>query len=74
MPRLPRVTTTQMMRALRRDGWEVTNIVGSHYQFVHPTKAGKVTVAMHRGDLDVRTTSKILGQAGLSADDLRRLL
>jgi predicted RNA binding protein YcfA (HicA-like mRNA interferase family) len=51
-----------MLRVLRRDGWSEVSIAGSHYQLVHPAKSGKVTVAMHRGDLDVKATANILKQ------------
>jgi len=48
------------------DGWrrKKTNS-GSHQQYVHPTKPGKVTIPKHRGDLDPRTIHSILTQAGL---------
>ena len=29
---------------LMDDGWELVNVVGSHHQFKHPFKTGKVTV------------------------------
>jgi predicted RNA binding protein YcfA (HicA-like mRNA interferase family) len=40
----------------------------------HPTKSGPVAVPFHRGDLKTGTLNRILEQAGLTADDLRRLL
>jgi predicted RNA binding protein YcfA (HicA-like mRNA interferase family) len=49
MPRLPRVTGAEVLRALQRDGWRERNQVGSHKQLVHSTKPGVVTVAMHAG-------------------------
>ena len=75
MPKLPRVTARQMLRALGRDGWQVESGVGSHLQLVHPTKPGKVTVPVHAGDvIGPKLFKNILTQAGLSADELRRLL
>lgn len=39
---------------------------GSHRQFVHPLKAGKVTVAGHESDdIPPKTLKSILKQAGL---------
>lgn len=75
MPKLPRVTAKQMLRALRRDGWEVQSSVGSHLQIVHPSKPGKVTVPMHAGDvIGPKLVKNILSQAQLTVDELRRLL
>ncbi len=74
-PKLPRITSTDLLRALRRDGWVEVHQEGSHIQLRHPTKPGRVTVAYHRGDvLNPKTLSRALEQASLTADDLRRLL
>ena len=51
MPRLPRVNAREILRVLRRDGWEVEATAGSHVQLRHPTKPGKVTVPFHAGDI-----------------------
>ncbi|MDR1616331.1 MAG: type II toxin-antitoxin system HicA family toxin, partial [Syntrophomonadaceae bacterium] len=32
------------------DGWTLKTIKGSHHQYVHPTKPGKVTIPCHSGD------------------------
>ena len=36
---------------LKDDGWYVSDISGSHYQYKHPTKPGKVSVPNHPGDI-----------------------
>ncbi|MEE3402523.1 MAG: type II toxin-antitoxin system HicA family toxin [Acutalibacteraceae bacterium] len=38
---------------------------GSHHQYTHPQKKGKVTIPNHKGDLDMKTVNSILKQAGL---------
>ncbi len=73
MPRLPRVTAAELLRALRRDGWIEDHQTGSHVILLHPAKPGRVTVPFHRGTMRTGTIAGILDQAGLSADDLRRL-
>ena len=74
-PKLPRITADDFLRALRRDGWVETHQEGSHIQLRHPNKPGRVTVAYHRGDiLNPKTLSRALEQAGLTVDELRRLL
>lgn len=59
-------TFRELEKLLRDDGWILKNVVGSHHQYVHPTKPGKVTIPRHGGDIDTRTERKILKQAGLA--------
>jgi predicted RNA binding protein YcfA (HicA-like mRNA interferase family) len=56
----------EILALLRRDGWFVVVIVGSHRQLKHPQKRGRVTVAGHPADeLHPKTLKSILIQAGL---------
>ncbi len=55
----------EIEKIITADGWYHTNTRGSHKQFKHPTKPGKVTIPQHRGDLDIKTAKSILKQAGL---------
>ncbi len=74
-PKQPRVTSTQLLRALQRDGWEIDHQTGSHIRLWHPTKKGLVTVAYHPGKIiKLKTLATVLEQAGCTADDMRRLL
>jgi predicted RNA binding protein YcfA (HicA-like mRNA interferase family) len=51
---------------LEQDGWVLVNQEGSHRQYKHPTKKGRVTVAGQLGhDLAPGTLNSILKQAGL---------
>jgi len=55
-----------VIRILEADGWQLFVMRGSHRQFRHPTKAGKVTVAGHpSADVAVVTFNNIMKQAGL---------
>lgn len=74
-PKLPRVTARDLLRALHQGGWFETTQVGSHATLRHPTRPGKVIVPVHGGrTLRLGTLSQILDQAGLTAEDLVRLL
>lgn len=55
----------EIEKILLADGWYHKNTKGSHKQFKHPTKPGKVTVPQHKGDLGIKTAKSILRQAGL---------
>ena len=53
-------------RLLKRDGWYEVNQVGSHHQYKHPTKIGKVTVPEHSGkDINIYVVKSIIKQSGL---------
>ena len=55
-----------MIRLLEQDGWRLIAQRGSHRQYEHPTKSGKVTVAGKPNlDVPVGTALNILRQAGL---------
>ena len=55
-----------MIRLVEKDGWCLVAFEGSHRQFKHPTKKGRVTIAGHPSmDLDPKTQNSILKQAGL---------
>lgn len=55
----------QIIKQLTEDGWYLVHVVGSHHQYKHPTKPGKVTVPHPKKDLPASTVRSILRQAGL---------
>lgn len=55
----------ELEKILVEDGWYFVKQVGSHRQFKHPSKPGKVTIPFHAGDVDKGTANSILKQAGL---------
>jgi predicted RNA binding protein YcfA (HicA-like mRNA interferase family) len=56
----------ELIRLLEDDGWRVVGQRGSHQQYEHPSKPGKVTVAGKPGaDVPKGTAANILRQAGL---------
>lgn len=55
-----------VIRLIEEDGWALVAIKGSHRQFRHPFKSGRVTIAGHLGDDLARgTLNSVLKQAGL---------
>jgi predicted RNA binding protein YcfA (HicA-like mRNA interferase family) len=55
-----------LIRTLEADGWYLVNEKGSHRQYKHPTKPGRVTVAGNPSyELSPGTLNSILKQAGL---------
>jgi predicted RNA binding protein YcfA (HicA-like mRNA interferase family) len=55
-----------LIRAIEQDGWRLVATRGSHRQYKHPEKPGKVTVAGNPGkDVPSGTLNSVLKQAGL---------
>jgi len=55
----------EIIKIIENDGWYLKRTKGSHRQFKHPTRSGKVTIAGHeRDDLHPKTEISILKQAG----------
>lgn len=50
---------------LKIDGWYLVATKGSHHQYKHETKEGRVTVPHPKKDLPIGTVNSILKQAGL---------
>ncbi|MGZ8847264.1 MAG: type II toxin-antitoxin system HicA family toxin [Pyrinomonadaceae bacterium] len=56
----------EVLRLLKADGWVLVTTEGSHRQFKHSTKPGRVTVSGHaRDDVHPKTLKSMLSQAGL---------
>jgi len=73
--RLPAVKPSEVLRALRRGGFFVHHVSGSHYVLKHPGKPHlRVTVPYHNRDLKRGTLASILEQAGLTSEEFVELL
>lgn len=59
------MNSTKIIKQIEDDGWYLVNVVGSHHQFKHPTKKGRVTVPHPKKDLPIKTVKTILKQAGI---------
>ncbi|MXW65865.1 MAG: type II toxin-antitoxin system HicA family toxin [Gemmatimonadales bacterium] len=62
----------EAIRLIEQDGWRLVRIRGSHRQYKHPEKVGRVTVPGNvNDDLAVGTWKSILKQAGLTGGGQR---
>ena len=60
------VKVISILNALRDDGWLLTAQKGSHRQYKHPTKSGKVTVnGKESDDICGKLLKSIEDQSGL---------
>ncbi len=59
------MTVKEIEKILKADGWYFVAAKGSHNQYKHTVKSGKVTGPNHKGDIPIGTVKAILKQAGL---------
>ena len=60
----------EIIKLLEADGWFLVATKGSHKQYKHPTKLGRVTIAGHLSDnLASGTLNSILKQAQLKREN-----
>jgi predicted RNA binding protein YcfA (HicA-like mRNA interferase family) len=57
-----------IIRRLEREGWKHVRSKGSHRQYKHPTKIGRVTVSHPNKDIPPKTVADIYRQAGWPKD------
>lgn len=55
-----------VIRVLESNGWVRVATKGSHAQFKHPSRKGRVTVPHPKRDLPIGTLKSIESQSGLS--------
>jgi len=53
------VKSSDVVRQLERAGWTLVAVRGSHHQFKHPHKPGRVTVPHPKKDLPIGTVHSI---------------
>jgi len=59
------MNSRDLIKKLKDDGWYEINQVGSHKQFKHATKKGRVTVPYPRRDIPIGTLKSVEKQAGI---------
>ena len=60
-----RMKFKELEKIVLADGWRYKGCVGSHHQYVHSVKPGKVTIPNHTGDISNAVVQSVLKQAGL---------
>lgn len=58
-----------IIKTIEADGWYLVTIRGSHRQYKHPIKRGRVTVSGHLAkDMPIGLVKSVLKQAQLEKD------
>ncbi len=62
--------SNDIIKILKRDGWKSVGFKGSHQQFIHESKPGKVTIVSNGNqEIPFKTVKNIFEQANLSHKD-----
>ncbi len=59
------MNSRDVIKQLQKDGWFEVDQAGSHKQFRHPAKKGRVTVPHPKRDIPTGTLKSIEKQAGI---------
>ena len=59
-------SSREVIKILESDGWYLVSTRGSHHQYKHPTKKGRVTVKHPDKDIPPDTLKSIGNQSGLT--------
>ena len=57
------MNSREVVSKLKKDGWQLVNIRGSHHQYKHPQRKNKITVPHPKKDLPIGTLKSIFKQA-----------
>ena len=58
-------SSKEIIKIIKADGWKLKKSDGDHFNFVHDTKPGKVTITHPVKNIPKGTVNSILKQAGL---------
>jgi predicted RNA binding protein YcfA (HicA-like mRNA interferase family) len=70
MPKLPNLTSKELIKKLKQFGFELDHTTGSHYVFFNHETGRRAVVPYHTKNLPKGTFLAILRAAGLSKDDI----
>lgn len=74
MPRLRSLTPRTVIRILRKRGFVLDMVRGSHHVYYHPETRRRVVVPLHKRELPKGTLLEILKRAGMTKEELEDLL
>ncbi len=75
MPKIPIVNGTKLIKVLKKKGFVLNRISGSHHIFIHPSSQITISVPIHQGKtLGRGITLAILKDAGITTEEFLKLL
>ena len=75
MPNIPIINGTKLIKILRKKGFILNRIKGSHHILIHPEKQLTISVPVHKGKtLGKGITLSIIKDAGLTIEEFLKLV
>lgn len=74
MPKPPVVKPKELIKALKKKGFVVDHISGSHYVMYNSEKTLRAVIAYHNKPIKRKTIMSILKSANISVEELKELL
>lgn len=75
MPRLPRISGADAVRAFERAGFVLDRVRGSHHVLKHPEKRARLSIPVHQGrTIGAGLLASQIKAAGLSVEEFIALL
>lgn len=71
MPKLPVIKSKEIIKILKKAGFEIHHTTGSHYVLKHPVSKKIAIVPYHLKDLPPGTTHSILKMAGIKREEIK---
>ena len=65
-------SSKDVIRMIEADGWYEVSCTGSHHQYKHPEKRGRVTIPHPKRKLPIGTVKSIFRQAGISPKENKK--
>jgi predicted RNA binding protein YcfA (HicA-like mRNA interferase family) len=72
MSDIPSFTSQKLIKILKKRGFVLDRVKGSHHIYYHPGLKRRVIVPLHKRDLPKGTFYEILKQAGIDKSDLKK--
>ena len=66
MPKIPAITPQKIIKILKKKGFVLDRIKGSHHIYYHAETKKRIVIPFHKKDLPKGTLHEILRQAGLN--------
>lgn len=65
-------SSRDVIKIIEVDGWYEVSCTGSHHQYKHPYKKGRVTIPHPKRKLPIGTVKSIFKQAGIESKEKKK--
>ena len=74
MPKLPQITPKKLLKILKKCGFQIDHVTGSHFILYNSETKKRAVIACHAKSLPKGTLMSILSETGINRKDFLKLL